>query len=77
MNFKAVRIGRTAGAEVVIADNRPFTLIGGLNVLEDLDSTLYACEHFVNVTRRLSIPYIFNAFFASMKITGRLDKAKR
>ena len=30
-----------------INNNTPFTLFGGLNVLEDLDSTLYACEKYV------------------------------
>ncbi|WP_353742443.1 3-deoxy-8-phosphooctulonate synthase [Pseudomonas fluorescens] len=46
----------------------PFTLFGGINVLEDLDSTLFACAHFVEVTRKLGIPYVFKASF---------DKANR
>ncbi|MDO4248120.1 MAG: 3-deoxy-8-phosphooctulonate synthase [Neisseria sp.] len=50
-------------------DNQaPFTLFGGINVLEDLDSTLRACEHYVQVTDKLKIPYIFKASF---------DKANR
>jgi 2-dehydro-3-deoxyphosphooctonate aldolase (KDO 8-P synthase) len=44
------------------------TLIGGLNVLEDLDLAMRTAEHFVNVTRDLKIPYIFKASF---------DKANR
>ncbi len=50
-------------------DNQaPFTLFGGINVLEDLDSTLRACEQYVRVTDKLKIPYIFKASF---------DKANR
>ena len=39
-----------------ISNRDPFTLFGGLNVLEDLDSTLYACEKYVEVTDKLGIP---------------------
>ena len=49
-------------------NNAPFTLFGGINVLEDLDSTLKACEHYVRVTDKLKIPYVFKASF---------DKANR
>ena len=51
-----------------LANDAPFTLFGGINVLEDLDSTLYACAHYVEVTRKLDIPYVFKASF---------DKANR
>ena len=51
-----------------ISNRDPFTLFGGLNVLEDLDSTLYACEKYVEVTDKLGIPYVFKASF---------DKANR
>jgi len=44
------------------------TLIGGLNVLEDLDLALRTADHFVKVTEGLGIPYIFKASF---------DKANR
>ncbi|MGE8214224.1 MAG: 3-deoxy-8-phosphooctulonate synthase [Stenotrophomonas sp.] len=53
---------------VVVGNNRPFVLFGGLNVLEDLDSTLYAAERYVQVTGKLGIPYVFKASF---------DKANR
>jgi len=43
-------------------------LFGGVNVLEDMDSTLFACEHYVKVTEKLGIPYVFKASF---------DKANR
>lgn len=52
----------------VISNNLPFTLFGGLNVLEDLDSTLFACEKYVEITNKLGIPYVFKASF---------DKANR
>lgn len=56
-------------AEGVLVGNRlPFVLFGGLNVLEDLDSTLRAAEHFTTVTAKLGIPYVFKASF---------DKANR
>jgi len=45
-----------------------FTLFGGINVLEDLESTLKACEKYVEVTTKLGIPYVFKASF---------DKANR
>lgn len=51
-----------------LSNTAPFTLFGGINVLEDLDSTLFACAHFVEVTRKLGIPYVFKASF---------DKANR
>jgi len=53
---------------VVVGNNLPFVLFGGLNVLEDLDSTLYAAERYVEVTGKLGIPYVFKASF---------DKANR
>ena len=52
----------------VLANNAPFTLFGGLNVLEDLDSTLFACEKYVEITNKLGIPSVFKASF---------DKANR
>lgn len=54
--------------QVVVGNQRPFVLFGGINVLEDLDSTRQACQHYVEVTSRLGIPYVFKASF---------DKANR
>lgn len=51
-----------------IDNELPFVLFGGLNVLENLDITLKTCEHFVNTTRKLKIPFVFKASF---------DKANR
>ena len=54
--------------QVSVANDAPFVLFGGLNVLEDLDSTLHAAAHYVEVTDRLGIPFVFKASF---------DKANR
>ncbi len=48
---------------VTVANDAPFVLFGGLNVLEDLDSTLFAAERYVKVTGKLGIPYVFKASF--------------
>ena len=53
---------------ITLSNQAPFALFGGINVLEDLDSTLRAAEHYVEVTQKLSIPFIFKASF---------DKANR
>src|SRR5690606_36648874 len=53
---------------VSIANDAPFVLCGGPNVLEDLDSTLLAAAHYVEVTGKLGIPFVFKASF---------DKANR
>ncbi|MBR3425272.1 MAG: 3-deoxy-8-phosphooctulonate synthase [Neisseriaceae bacterium] len=53
---------------ITIDNSRPFVLFGGVNVLEDLDSTLFACEKYVKTTQKLGIPYVFKASF---------DKANR
>ena len=55
-------------AGLTVANDAPFTLFGGINVLEDRESTLKACETYVEVTRKLGIPYVFKASF---------DKANR
>lgn len=54
--------------DILVANDRPFVLFGGVNVLEDLDSTLVAAEAYVDVTSRLDIPFVFKASF---------DKANR
>ena len=53
---------------LMLNNRAPFTLFGGINVLEDLDSTLLACEKYVEITQKLGIPYVFKASF---------DKANR
>nr|3STG_A Chain A, 2-dehydro-3-deoxyphosphooctonate aldolase [Neisseria meningitidis MC58]3STG_B Chain B, 2-dehydro-3-deoxyphosphooctonate aldolase [Neisseria meningitidis MC58]3STG_C Chain C, 2-dehydro-3-deoxyphosphooctonate aldolase [Neisseria meningitidis MC58]3STG_D Chain D, 2-dehydro-3-deoxyphosphooctonate aldolase [Neisseria meningitidis MC58] len=49
--------------DITLGNNSPFVLFGGINVLESLDSTLQTCAHYVEVTRKLGIPYIFKASF--------------
>ena len=53
---------------VHVANDAPFVLFGGLNVLEDLDSTLFAAAKYVEVTSKLGIPFVFKASY---------DKANR
>lgn len=50
------------------ANDTPFVLFGGVNVLESLDLALTACAEYVRVTEKLGIPYVFKASF---------DKANR
>jgi len=60
---KTIQVGA-----IEIANNRPMVLFGGMNVLESRDLALRVCEHYVKVTQKLNIPYVFKASF---------DKANR
>ncbi|KKW67736.1 2-dehydro-3-deoxyphosphooctonate aldolase [Lampropedia cohaerens] len=51
-----------------ISNSSKFTLFGGINVIESLNSTLKATETFCNITQKLGIPIVFKASF---------DKANR
>ncbi|MDC3102661.1 3-deoxy-8-phosphooctulonate synthase [Gammaproteobacteria bacterium] len=51
-----------------IGNNKPLTLIGGMNVLESRDLAMQVAEDFKKVTDKLNINYIFKASF---------DKANR
>ncbi|WKE64596.1 3-deoxy-8-phosphooctulonate synthase [Gallaecimonas kandeliae] len=51
-----------------VGNHKPFTLFGGMNVLESRELAMRICEHYVEVTTRLGIPYVFKASF---------DKANR
>lgn len=53
---------------ITVANNAPFTLFGGMNVLESRDLAMEIAEHYVEVTQKLNIPYVFKASF---------DKANR
>ncbi|MFT4607284.1 MAG: 2-dehydro-3-deoxyphosphooctonate aldolase (KDO 8-P synthase) [Urechidicola sp.] len=55
-------------ANINIANNNPFVLMGGMNVLESRDLAMQIAEHYVEVTQKLGIPYVFKASF---------DKANR
>ncbi len=58
----------TITPQVQVANDKPFVLFGGINVLESLDLALRSCEAYVQVTKKLGIPYVFKASF---------DKANR
>lgn len=53
---------------VQVANEKPFVVFGGMNVLESRDLAMTIAEHYVRVTRKLGIPYIFKASY---------DKANR
>ncbi|PCI47791.1 MAG: 3-deoxy-8-phosphooctulonate synthase [Moraxellaceae bacterium] len=55
-------------ADIEIANDLPFVLLGGMNVLESRDMALQVAEAYVEVTQKLNIPYVFKASF---------DKANR
>ncbi len=63
MKQKVVSIG-----DIKVANDLPFVLFGGMNVLESRDLAMRICEHYVTVTQKLGIPYVFKASF---------DKANR
>ncbi|WP_442019909.1 3-deoxy-8-phosphooctulonate synthase [Oceanisphaera sp. W20_SRM_FM3] len=47
--------------QIPVANDKPFVLFGGINVLESRDLALRSAEHFVKVTEKLGIPYVFKA----------------
>ncbi|MCT8812576.1 3-deoxy-8-phosphooctulonate synthase [Glaesserella parasuis] len=63
MQQKTISLGN-----IDIANNKPFVLFGGMNVLESRDMAMQVCEKYVEVTQRLGVPYVFKASF---------DKANR
>lgn len=63
MNTQIINLG-----QVEVANDKPFVLFGGMNVLESRDLAMKIAEHYVEVTSKLNIPYVFKASF---------DKANR
>ncbi|WP_133543480.1 3-deoxy-8-phosphooctulonate synthase [Mesocricetibacter intestinalis] len=63
MQNKIVPIGN-----IEVANHKPFVLFGGMNVLESRDMAMRVCEHYVRVTEKAGVPYVFKASF---------DKANR
>lgn len=63
MKQKIVKVG-----DIPVANDLPFVLFGGMNVLESRDLAMKVCEHYVTVTQKLNIPHVFKASF---------DKANR
>ncbi len=44
-----------------VANDKPFVLFGGMNVLESRDLAMSMCETYVKVTEKLGIPFVFKA----------------
>ena len=63
MTARQIQLG-----DITFANNRPFALLGGVNVLEDLDFALRCAGHYKQVCERLGIPLVFKASY---------DKANR
>ena len=63
MQNKCIQLG-----DIQIANDKPFVLFGGMNVLESRDMAMQVCEKYVEVTQKLGVPYVFKASF---------DKANR
>lgn len=63
MAQKIVKVG-----DIEIANDKPFVLFGGMNVLESRDLAMQIAAKYVEVTDKLNIPYVFKASF---------DKANR
>ena len=55
-------------ADLVVSNDGPFTLFGGMNVLESRELALEVAAAYKEVTSKLGIPYVFKASF---------DKANR
>ena len=53
---------------ITFANDQPFVLLGGVNILEDLDFALHCAGHYKTVCERLGIPLVFKASY---------DKANR
>ena len=58
-----VRLG-----DIQMANHLPFVLFGGMNVLESKDLAFEIAETYIDICKRLDIPYVFKASF---------DKANR
>lgn len=54
--------------DLAVGNDQPFTLFGGINVIESRDLAMTMAEHYVKTTEDLGIPYVFKASF---------DKANR
>ena len=44
-----------------VANDKPFVLFGGMNVLESRDLAMSMCETYVKATEKLGIPFVFKA----------------
>ncbi|MCP5015220.1 MAG: 3-deoxy-8-phosphooctulonate synthase [Ketobacter sp.] len=65
---KVIELTTPNGGSIKMGNDLPFVLFGGMNVLESRDMAMEIAEHYVKVTEKLGIPYVFKASF---------DKANR
>ncbi|EGN76419.1 3-deoxy-8-phosphooctulonate synthase [Idiomarina sp. A28L] len=65
---KQLNVSSVQVAGIEVGNHLPFVLFGGMNVLESRDLAMRIAEHYVEITTRLQIPYVFKASF---------DKANR
>ncbi|GGA78881.1 2-dehydro-3-deoxyphosphooctonate aldolase [Neiella marina] len=63
MQHKTVKV-----QSIEVANDKPFVLFGGMNVLESRDLAMAMAEQYVKVTEKLGVPLVFKASF---------DKANR
>lgn len=63
MAISTIKVGK-----IDVANDKPFVLFGGMNVLESRDMAMRIAEHYLRVCEKLGIPYVFKASF---------DKANR
>ncbi|MCL4410780.1 MAG: 3-deoxy-8-phosphooctulonate synthase [Gammaproteobacteria bacterium] len=63
-----MKVEQVQVAGIDVANDKPFVLFGGMNVLESRDLAMQIAEYYVEVTTKLGIPYVFKASF---------DKANR
>ncbi|GGI72447.1 3-deoxy-8-phosphooctulonate synthase [Shewanella gelidii] len=63
MSIKTIELG-----DISVANDKPFVLFGGMNVLESRDLAMRIAETYVETTTKLGVPYVFKASF---------DKANR
>ena len=63
MAIQTIQVGN-----IQVANDQPFVLFGGMNVLESRDMAMQVAEEYVKVCEKLAIPLVFKASF---------DKANR
>lgn len=68
MNSKVINLESRSAGKIAVANNKPFVLFGGMNVLESRDLAMQVAEAYVKVATELKVPYVFKASF---------DKANR
>jgi len=61
--MKTIQLGN-----IVFSNDRPFVLVGGINVLEEINFVLDCANHYKEVCKKLNIPLVFKASY---------DKANR